>query len=70
MDDLVAAAKIEIDFEKRKKLYKDLAQIMLEQGTFHVMYQPDELLARRSYVKDFIFGTFWFSPLLNYAYKE
>jgi hypothetical protein len=43
---------------------------MLEQGTFHVMYQPDELLARRSYVKDFIFGTFWFSPLLNYAYKE
>lgn len=61
--DLAKKAALETDPDKRKAAYKDLTDYLAHNGPYAILFQPNQLFAYRSNVKDFVWSPAGFSDL-------
>ncbi|MCA1554008.1 MAG: ABC transporter substrate-binding protein, partial [Chloroflexi bacterium] len=61
--DLAKKAALETDPDKRKAAYKELTDYLAHNGPFAILFQPNQLFAYRSNVKDFVWNSAGFSDL-------
>ncbi|TMC56620.1 MAG: ABC transporter substrate-binding protein [Chloroflexi bacterium] len=61
--DLAKKAQLETDPDKRKAAYKELTDYLAHNGPFAILFQPNQLFAYRSNVKNFVWSPAGFADL-------
>lgn len=59
--DMVEQAAAELDKAKREQLYKEIQQIILEEGPFAIFLYPVDRIAYRNHVKNFSVEPLWYT---------